>query len=158
MNLTHNLFTKMISLEHLFYCWNNFKRGKHKRKDIQIFERHLEDHIFELHEELKTLRYQHLQYENFPITDPKQRLISKATVRDRLVHHTVYEVLTKIFDTSFIFHSLSTRKDKGIHFGVTHLHRMTRKVSANGTKPCYATTKTISSRWFSQFRNFYKIP
>lgn len=133
----------MISLEHLFQCWDKFKRGKHKRKDIQCFERDLEDHIFQLHHDLKTSQYKHQRYEHFRVTDPKSRSISKATVRDRLVHHIVYEVLTELFDNSFIYHSLSCRKNKGIHFGITHLNRMIRKVSNNGSKPCYALKMDI---------------
>lgn len=133
----------MISLEHLFYCWDDFKRGKQKRKDIQIFERYLEDNIFQLHDELKNYQYQHQHYEQFHVSDPKQRLISKATVKDRLTHHAVYLILTKIFDKKFIYHSLASRTDKGIHFGINHLKCMINKVSANGTKPCYALKMDI---------------
>ena len=32
------LFERMVSLKHLFLCWKQFRRGKRKRKDIQIFE------------------------------------------------------------------------------------------------------------------------
>lgn len=143
MKTTQDLFMKMISLEHLFQCWNDFKRGKHKRKDIQYFERDLEDNIFLLHEELKTQQYEHLTYEHFRVTDPKQRFISKAIVRDRLVHHMVFNELTAIFDNQFIHLSLSCRKGKGIHFGILHLQRMIKMISYNGTKPCYALKMDI---------------
>jgi retron-type reverse transcriptase len=143
MKTTQDLFMKMISPEHLFQCWNDFKRGKHKRKDIQYFERDLEDNIFQLHEELKTQQYEHLPYEHFCVTDPKQRFISKATVRDRLVHHMVFNELSDIFDNQFIHLSLSCRKGKGIHFGIRHLQRMIKMISANGTKPCYALKMDI---------------
>lgn len=134
---------KMVSLENLFQCWSDFKRGKHKRKDIQYFERDLEDNIFLLHEELKIQQYEHLQYEHFRVTDPKQRFISKATVRDRLVHHMVFNELTAVFDNQFIHLSLSCRKGKGIHFGILHLQRMIKMISSNGTKPCYALKMDI---------------
>lgn len=77
------------------------------------------------------------------MTDPKQRLISKATIKDRLVHQVVYGILTEIFDKNFIFHSLSSRIGKGTHFGVAHLKNMIRKVSANGTRHCYALKMDI---------------
>ena len=103
----------MTSLVHIFECWDHFSRGKRKRKDIQYFERNLEDNIFQLQNDLITFQYQHDAYEHFYVSDPKQRHISKASVKDRLVHQIVYEVLTTVFDRKFIFHSLSSRVGKG---------------------------------------------
>lgn len=133
----------MTSLEHLFQSWDQFKRGKRKRKDIQIFERNLEDHIFQLHHELLTFQYEAGSYDHFYVTDPKQRHISKAQVRDRLVHQMVYDILSPIFDKKFIFHSLSSRLGKGTHIGISQLQRMIRKVSQNGKTPCYGLKMDI---------------
>ena len=143
MKAPHHLFDKMTSLDHLFQSWDQFKRGKRKRKDIQFFERNLEDNIFQLQEDLTTLQYQPDSYTHFYVTDPKQRHISKASVRDRLVHQTVYDVLIEIFDRKFIFHSLSSRQGKGTHIGVSQLRQMIRKVSKNGRGPCYALKMDI---------------
>jgi len=143
MKIAYNLFNEMTSLEHLFKCWEQFRQGKRKREDIQHFERHLEDNIFRLHHDLTTFQYQHDSYHHFYVTDPKQRHISKATVRDRVVHQMVYDVLTNVFDHKFIFHSLSSRLGKGTHIVVTQLHQMIRKVSVNGTRPCYALKMDI---------------
>lgn len=128
----------MTDLAHLFQCWDQFRRGKRKRKDIQCFERYVEDYIFQLHDELVSFQYVHAPYEQFYVTDPKQRHISKASVRDRLVHEVVYDTLTAVLDKRFIFHSLSSRLGKGTHVGITLLQRMIRKVSLNGTRPCFA--------------------
>lgn len=141
--MAHNLFEKTTSLVHIFECWDHFRRGKCKRKDIQSFERNLEDYIFQLQHDLMTLQYQHGIYEHFYVSDPKQRHISKASVRDRLVHQIVYDILTTVFDRKFIFHSLSSRLGKGTHFGVKRLQQMIRKVSLNGKQPCYALKMDI---------------
>jgi retron-type reverse transcriptase len=93
--------------------WETQGRGKRKRKDVQLFERYLEDNIFQLRDDLISFQYQHDQYEHFYVSDPKQRHISKATVRDRLVHQMVYAVLTDVFDKTLFFHSLSNRSGKG---------------------------------------------
>lgn len=130
-------------MSHLFHCWDQFSRGKRKRKDIQYFERYLEDNIFQLQQDLATLQYQHASYDQFYVTDPKQRHISKASVRDRLVHQAVYAVLSPVFERLFIFHSLSCRIGKGTHIGVSQLRSMIRKVSANGKHPCYALKMDI---------------
>lgn len=133
----------MISIEHLFQSWDQFKRGKRKRKDLQIFERNLEDRIFELHNQLSSYQYHAEAYDHFYVTDPKQRYISKATVRDRLIHQMVYDILCPIFDPKFIFHSLSSRLEKGTHFGIVQLQGMIRKCSQNGKRPCFALKMDI---------------
>jgi len=143
MRMTPTLFEELVSLEHLFQGWTHFRRGKRKRKDIQYFERYLEDRIFQIQADLNSLQYQHGPYEQFYVTDPKQRCISKACVRDRLVHEVVYQLLSPVFDHIFIFHSLSSRVGKGTHFGIEHLKRMTRKVSKNGKFPCFALKMDI---------------
>lgn len=79
----------------------------------------------------------------FYVTDPKQRYISKASIRDRVVHQIVYDILTEVLDKKFIFHFLSSRLEKGTHVGVAQLHRMIRKVSCNGARPCYALKMDI---------------
>lgn len=102
-----------------------------------VFERNLEDNIFSLHHDLKSGSYRHGVYENFTINDPKPRKISKASVRDRLVHHIVFRKLYEIFDPLFIYHSYSSRFDKGTHLAVENLSKSLRKVSCNYHKPAF---------------------
>lgn len=102
------------------------------------FERRLEQHLFQLHWDLRSQTYEHSPYSAFTICDPKQRRIHKATVRDRIVHHAVFAALNPLFEPTFIAHSFSCRKGKGTHRGVDALQRMLRQVSRNNTRPCYA--------------------
>jgi len=132
------LYKNMISPESLFMAWSRFKKGKTKRKDVMEFEWKLEQNIFELHRELLTKTYRHDAYSGFYITDPKQRHIHKATVRDRVVHHAVFQVLNPIFEPTFIANSFSCRIGKGTHKGVEAIEYMSRKVSQNYTRPCFA--------------------
>jgi retron-type reverse transcriptase len=143
MKIARELFERMTALDHIFQCWGEFRRGKRKRKDIQAFERHLEDNLFQLQEELSSLQYQHQPYDRFYITDPKQRHISKASVKDRLVHQAVYNILSEVLEPKFIFHSFSSRPEKGTHIAVAHLRRMIQKVSKNGKQPCFALKMDI---------------
>lgn len=133
----------MVSVENLFQAWKHFRRGKRHKQDVQYFERYLEDFIFELHDHLTTLRYQHGPYEYFYVFDPQKRYISKACVRDRIVHHMLYTTLRTIFDQSFIAHSFSCRIGKGTHAGIHQLHKSIRKVSRNGTQARFALKMDI---------------
>jgi RNA-directed DNA polymerase len=132
------MFDQIISLENLFAAWREFRRGKRGRQDVQEFERNLEDNIFALRDDLNAGTYRHGPYHRFHIFDPKHRIIHKATVRDRLVHHAVYRVLYPLFDRSFIFDSYSCRIKKGTHAAVDRLELFTRQVSRNYALPCWA--------------------
>jgi retron-type reverse transcriptase len=131
-------FESIISLENLFTAWREFRRGKRSKQDVQLFEFTLEDNLFALHEDLVSGRYQHGSYTQFHITDPKQRLISKASVRDRVLHHAIYRILYPLFDQTFVFDSYSCRKDKGTHRAFKRLVTVSRKISKNYKKPCWA--------------------
>lgn len=132
------MFEQIISLENLFAAWREFRRGKRGKTDVQEFERNLEDNIFALHDDLASGQYRHGPYHRFHIFDPKHRIIHKASVRDRLVHHAVYRVMTPLFETSFIFDSYSCRIGKGTHAAVRRLEAFARRVSRNNTGPCWA--------------------
>jgi RNA-directed DNA polymerase len=132
-----NLYAEIISTTNLFLAWKVFRKGKAYRKDVMEFEWQLETYVFQLHRDLRNKKYRHGSYQGFYITDPKRRHIHKATVRDRVLHHAVYNKLYVFFDPTFIHTSFSCRLGKGTHKGVSWLERSIRKVSQNYTKPCY---------------------
>lgn len=138
MKIYKNIFNEIISLENIFLAWDKFKSDKGNRQDVQQFEWRLEENIFKLHRDLKYKRYKHGAYSSFYIHDPKQRLIHKATIRDRILHHAVFNVVNPIFETTFIPDSFSCRIGKGTHKGVDALSGILRKTSANGYKQCFA--------------------
>ncbi len=131
------IFHTIASVANLLSAWNEFKRGKRKKKDIAQFELHLEDNIFALHESLVSKKYRHDPYEAFYVCDPKRRHIHKASVRDRVLHQAIFRVLYPIFDKHFIYDSYSSRIGKGTHAGVARLRDACRKVTANWRKPAY---------------------
>lgn len=131
------IFHKIISLENLFLSWQEFRRGRRNKSDIQKFEYKLEDNIFQLHQELKTRTYKYSNYKSFYIQDPKLRRIHKACVKDRVLHHAVFRILYPIFDKNFIFDSYSCRIQKETHKAVNRLQKFARKVSKNNTKNCF---------------------
>lgn len=138
MRVYTKLFDKIINAENLFSAWDEFKLGKRNKSDVLVFEKNLEQNIFALHRELVSKAYRHGAYSNFYIYDPKLRHIHKATVRDRVLHHAIFQILNPIFEPTFISHSFSCRVGKGTHKGVHVLDIMLRKVSKNYTQTAYA--------------------
>lgn len=124
----------IISLENLLCAWQEFVKGKRKREDVQEFELHLMQNIVSLHTDLKNKTYHHGTYHAFNISDPKPRNIHKATVRDRLLHHAIYRILYPFFDSTFIAHSYSCRKGKGVHKALNTFRSFSYQMSCNNTK------------------------
>lgn len=124
-------------MNNLLEAWSEFVIGKRSRTDVQEFELSLMDHLLDLHQELINKTYKHSKYESFIITDPKRRLIHKASVRDRVLHHALYRMLYPFFDKTFISDSYSCRDNKGVHKAIDRFRTLARKVSRNHTRTCW---------------------
>ena len=128
MRIYKNIFKDTVALENLLEAWDEFKIDKRKKIDVQIFERNLADNLFALNDDLTQKQYNHGSYFSFIIKDPKVRLIHKATVRDRIVHHAVFRALNPLFEPSFIYDSFSCRERKGTHRAVKRLREFANTV------------------------------
>jgi retron-type reverse transcriptase len=141
-------FKTITSLESLLSAWQEFVRGKKQRRDVQEFGFRLIDNLALLHDDLTTRRYRHGGYDAFSIADPKPRSIHKASVRDRVIHHSIYRVLYPFFDRTFISHSFSCRNGKGTHRAIAEYRRLVRVVSRNNTRTCWVL-KTDVRKFFA---------
>ena len=130
-------YDDIITIEKLLKAWQEFLRDKKDRKDVILFQAKLMDNIFSLHTDLKNKTYKHGSYVAFNISDPKPRQIHKATVRDRLLHHLIYQELYEYFDSKFVHDSYSCRIGKGTHKAMNRFRSFHRKVSKNNTRTCY---------------------
>ena len=143
--MIHASYDSIISLENLLEAWKEFVKGKRKKKDVQEFEMNLMENIFSLHHDLKNpsgklgtgKAYTHGPYKAFKIYDPKPRNIHKASVRDRLLHHTIHRKLYPEFDKLFTADSYSCRVGKGTHKTLNRFRAFGRKVSKNNTRTCW---------------------
>lgn len=130
-------FNDIVSLENLLLAWQEFVRGKRGKRDVQEFGYALMDNIVQLHQDLSSRTYRHGGYHRFSICDPKPRIIHKASVRDRLVHHAIHRILYPFFDRTFVADSFACRVDKGMHRAINQFRAMAYKVSANHTRTCW---------------------
>lgn len=130
-------FDEVISLENLCEAWQEFIRGKRGKKDVQEFSLRLSDEIVQLHQDLVSGTYGHGPYHEFRINDPKPRVIHKASVRDRLLHHAIHRRLYPEFVKTFIADSFSCQKGKGVHRALSRFQTQARKVGKNHSKACW---------------------
>lgn len=127
-------YTEIVTLENLLQAWQEFLRGKRNREDVIRFGAELMDNLLILRRELLNKTYTHSKYYAFNISDPKPRNIHKASVRDRLLHHLLYNALYPYFDSKFIFDSYSCRIGKGTHRAVERFKTFINKTTKNNTK------------------------
>lgn len=130
-------YQDIISLDNLLLAWEEFVRGKRKKRDVQEFQFRLFENFLSFHHDLKNKTYRHGSYEAFNISDPKPRNIHKASVRDRLLHHAIYRVLYPFFDRKFIADSYSCCLNKGTHRALNRFRQFAWKVSKNNTRTCW---------------------
>lgn len=130
ITFTHS-YEDIISLENLLIAWQEFIRGKRLRADVLNFERNLMLNLLSLNERLVGMTYRHCSYESFNISDPKPRVIHKASVGDRVLHRALYRRLYPFFDRTFIHDSYSCRNDKGTHRALKRFTVLARRASAN---------------------------
>lgn len=127
-------YEDIISVENILEAWQEFLRGKRNKPDVQEFSLRLMDNIFNLYRDLSNHTYKHGDYQQFRINDPKPRIIHKATVKDRLVHHAICRILYPFFNRIFISDSYSCRINKGTHKALNRFRDYNYKISKNNTK------------------------
>ena len=83
--------------------------------------------LLALSAELRSLEYAPAPYRFFRIRQPKRRLISVASFRDRVVHHTLVGALEPRFEPRFIRHSYACRGGKGTYRALRQAQRWCRR-------------------------------
>ncbi len=107
-----HLWPQVVAWENLCLAYRKCRRRKRSKPDAVRFDFAWESELLRLQRELVTGSYAPGPYHHFLIHDPKQRLISAAPFRDRVVHHAVVNVLEPLFERRFIHDSYACRRGK----------------------------------------------
>jgi retron-type reverse transcriptase len=127
MKRVGHLWNRLIAFDNLLRAARTSCKGKRFRPAVAAFHFDLERQLWRLHEELATRAYRPGPYTTFHICEPKERLISAAPYRDRVVHHALTQVLEPIFERSFSPDSYACRKGKGTHAAVDRCQEHARR-------------------------------
>jgi RNA-directed DNA polymerase len=121
------LFDRMVAFENLRIAAHEAVRQKRGRRDVARFLFDLEPELISLQAELASGRYLPGAYRQFTIREPKERRISAAPLRDRVVHHAICRVIEPLFEPRFIHDSYACRKGKGTHRAVARAQEFARR-------------------------------
>jgi len=127
-----NLYPLITSEKNLLKAFKKASKGKSKKYYVYDFRQNLIENLQTLRTELLLHSYKPKPLEKFIVRDPKTRVISKSDFRDRVIHHTLCNIIESIFDNSFIYDSFANRKTKGTLTTLQRFDYFKRKVSRNG--------------------------
>lgn len=120
-------FERIIAWDNLLEAYRKAALGKRGKSSAANFEHQLADRLLDVQADLQNRRYRPGPYRHFVIHEPKQRLISAAPFRDRVVHHALCNVIEPGFERRFIFDSYANRPAKGTHRAVDRLQQFARR-------------------------------
>ncbi|MBT4526185.1 MAG: RNA-directed DNA polymerase (Reverse transcriptase) [Deltaproteobacteria bacterium] len=126
MKRVNHLFEKIVTFENLYLAFKKASKGSPNSLEAKAFCFHLEPELIDLKNDLISSSYQPGAFHHYTIHDPKERLISVAPFRDRVVHHALVNILEPVFEPAFIFDSYATRKNKGTHAAIKRTQQFLR--------------------------------
>jgi retron-type reverse transcriptase len=122
-----NLYASICSFENLLAAAKKAQKGKRFQENVGRFNVNLENELVRLQGELLEKTYQPGGYRSFLIYEPKERMISAAPYRDRVVHHALCNVIAPLFERTFIYDSYANRVGKGTHRAILRYQEFCRK-------------------------------
>jgi RNA-directed DNA polymerase len=123
----YDLYSRIYAFDNLVAAERAAARGKRGRPDVARFDYYVEDELVRLQAELAERAYRPGAYRRYLIHEPKERAISAAPYRDRVVHHAVCRVIEPLFERRFIDSSYASRRGKGTHAALDHCTRLARR-------------------------------
>ena len=121
MKRHNNLFSQVIDFKNIHSAYLKTRKRKRYAKKALTFTFNLERNLVVIKKELFLQNYKHGKYNEFFVCDSKKRRIKAPCFKDRVIHHSLCNIIEPIFDKSFVFDSYACRNGKGTHKGIKRL-------------------------------------
>lgn len=121
------VFDQVASFPALLAAYERARQGKAGRPSVERFARRLEPELFQLEAELRSDAYRPGATVSFKIHDPKERTITVAPFRDRVVHHALVAVLGPWLERRFDPDSYGCRVGKGTDGALRRAQALARR-------------------------------
>lgn len=122
-----HLWEKVWNFESLYQAYKRSSKGKRYDETILRFTNNLEENLIDIQNKLIWKTWEPGRWHEFQIFDPKKRQISAPPFQDRIVHHSLVNVIEQLFERRFIYHSYACRVGKGTHAAVNRALALARK-------------------------------
>lgn len=127
MKRVGGLWPRVVAFDELLRAAHRAARGKRQLAAVAEFMMRLEPECLQLQRELRSGQYRPGTPTTFIILDPKERTITAAPFRDRVVHHALMAALEPVFDRRMLPESFACRRGKGTHAALRHARRLVRR-------------------------------
>lgn len=130
------LYDKICSIENLILADEKARKGKANTYGVRKHDKNRNANIALLHKQLTEGTFRTSDYSIFTIYEPKERQIYRLPYfPDRIVHHSIMNVLEPIWMSVFTTDTYSCIKKRGIHAAAEKLKHVL-KTDKNGTIYC----------------------
>ncbi|MBQ6916114.1 MAG: group II intron reverse transcriptase domain-containing protein [Kiritimatiellae bacterium] len=121
------LWDRITAYSNLKQAWEQFRRTHVNGVNTAIWEGDLDARLAKLRRALVDGSYRPGPYSCFKIYEPKPRLISRAPVRDRLVHNALCNYIAPLIDRRLIDQTYSCRVGYGAHRACARARELARE-------------------------------
>lgn len=122
-----NLYDKIYDWDNLLLAYKEAKTGKSYSSSFLEFKEYYLANLRDLQHRLKFRKWKPDPQLTFYIQDPKTRLISCQSFRDRVLHHALIQVVGPILDKAMMPQVYACRIGLGTHKCVTRVQQMLRQ-------------------------------
>lgn len=135
MKRINHLYERICQMDNLRLADRNARKGKGWQYGVRMHDKHQEDNLQLLQQQLQNRSYRTSPYKTFVIHEPKERLVyCLPYFPNRITHHAVMNILEPLFVSMFTTDTYSCIKGKGIHAAVHSLKKALRDKA--GTRFC----------------------
>ena len=117
------MYEQIYNLEKLCFAFKKAQLDNRYKRKICAYSFNLEENLLCLRWELCHETYLPRPYTYFMLHDPKTRAIAAPNFRDRIVQHSLVNLIQPLFEKQFIFDSYACRTNKGTHLAAKRLKR-----------------------------------
>lgn len=139
-----NLIDRITSDAVMRLAYRRTRRGKSLTVGALEFKEWSEVNLRDLAETIRASAYQPDPARIFTVYEPKPRLITAASFRDRVAQHALCAVISPIFEATLLPHTFACREGLGTHAGVRAVQAELRRMG----EPAYVL-KTDFSKYFA---------
>lgn len=119
-----DIFFNKLKFLNMYNAYERASKGKHKNKEVIIFEFDLANNIINILKELYSGKYKTGVYRKFKVYEPKERIIESLPFKDRIVQQWYIEEFIKpIFVPKFIQDTYACIEKRGVHKCVKKLYK-----------------------------------
>jgi len=120
-------YTEVYGFAPLLAAFRRARRAKRGKGGEPAFYLDLEGNLLRLSRELRERIFRPDPYRYFRLFNRKERIVSEASFRDRVVHHSLAAATEPVFERAFIRHSYACRRGRGAHAAVRRARFLCRR-------------------------------